>query len=481
MYFIGLNYCKVKIMNILTKINKVWLGRITLVLTFSFISNGTFAQPNWTFSTSAVNHTILIQDIIPLTINGNQITSGDYIGVFFDSTYGAGCGGYIEWNGSNSAITAWGMDVGGDGFIDGESFKWKIWQASTNLEFDAVPTYNTNTTEFPDLGFFAGNGMSALTSLVVNCNSMIAGYISTGTKQLVYSAIVVLYEITNNGYKAIDYFYSNDGHYSFVNMENANYIVHAIPNFEMFSYLPVYNGNNRSWEQANIITIDNSLHGIDINLPPTSLNANGIASISGTVFFDHDSIYESAIFENNWFGGGSKNTSQSIAARNITVFLLDDLGNPISCTLTNIDGSYQFENLPYNLYYIKVEHAGFSSENAEIILYETEPDVDSISFTLIKDKIVQDIGTISNSEDQGFFMYPNPVNDILNINFSISENAKIRLSIFNCIGNEIFTESYQKTKGEYSIKKNVEALSNGIYFVKLEKNNKVLSFGKFIK
>ena len=121
-------------------------------------------NPGWTNSYSSTNHSIVIPNVSNLTINGNPLEVGDYIGVFYDSLGTLACSGYIIWNGQMSGIAAWGEELGNDGFVAGEEFKWKIWQASTNTIFDAIATYMNGTT-FPDAQYFVINGASGLESL----------------------------------------------------------------------------------------------------------------------------------------------------------------------------------------------------------------------------------------------------------------------------------------------------------------------------
>ena len=123
--------------------------------------------PGWTYTNTGVNHTILVGDTIPMTIDGVQISSGDYIGAFYDSLGTLACAGYILWLGVDNAVTAWGADLGNDGFATGEDFKWKIWDASALTEYDAVATYMPNP-PMPNAGFFAANGLSGLASLTVS-------------------------------------------------------------------------------------------------------------------------------------------------------------------------------------------------------------------------------------------------------------------------------------------------------------------------
>ncbi len=120
------------------------------------------SSPNWNYTLTGSNHSIAIQNTIPITIDSVQISSGDYIGVFYDSLGSLACGGYICWGDTTTSLTAWGEDVGNDGFVTGEDFSWKLWRASDGLEIIAQAQYQTN---MPNEGSFAVNGMSALASL----------------------------------------------------------------------------------------------------------------------------------------------------------------------------------------------------------------------------------------------------------------------------------------------------------------------------
>ncbi len=124
-------------------------------------------SPGWYFSNTGTNHSILIQQSIPITINGVQIENGDYIGVFYDSLGTIACGGYLQWANTTSALTAWGSQPGlNDGFAANESFTWMIWDASDSVSYEALADYNT--VFFSDVGNFLPNGLSGLDALTAS-------------------------------------------------------------------------------------------------------------------------------------------------------------------------------------------------------------------------------------------------------------------------------------------------------------------------
>ncbi len=123
----------------------------------------------WTLpALTGTNHTILVPSLAGITVDGIPISDGSYVGVFFNDANGdLICGGYTYYEsltGNNMFITAWGADIGFDGFATGEEFKWKIWDLTSATEFDASAIYNLSGA-FPNDAFFVANGMSGIQSL----------------------------------------------------------------------------------------------------------------------------------------------------------------------------------------------------------------------------------------------------------------------------------------------------------------------------
>ncbi|MEI6312605.1 MAG: T9SS type A sorting domain-containing protein [Bacteroidota bacterium] len=86
------------------------------------------------------------------------------------------------------------------------------------------------------------------------------------------------------------------------------------------------------------------------------------------------------------------------------------------------------------------------------------------------------------------FIYPNPVTDLINISINQLENMKIddyRLEIYDAIGKKQSLQNIEKETtlfGELKFQVNIKKLISGMYFIHiLDKDNKVISNGKFIK
>lgn len=71
---------------------------------------------------------------------------------------------------------------------------------------------------------------------------------------------------------------------------------------------------------------------------------------------------------------------------------------------------------------------------------------------------------------------PNPVMDNTSISFYLPEDGNVRLAVSNTIGQEIMTlASDNYTKGMHTIQMDANTMSTGVYFYKLESNNKSIT------
>ncbi|MFQ5674350.1 MAG: T9SS type A sorting domain-containing protein [bacterium] len=102
------------------------------------------------------------------TLDGNQLTNGDEIGVF---TPAGLCVGAAVWDGTTPlALTAWADDSQTndvDGYKNGEKMLFKIWDGSTGTQDDypATPTYSAGNGNFGDGAFARISLLAAVTSV----------------------------------------------------------------------------------------------------------------------------------------------------------------------------------------------------------------------------------------------------------------------------------------------------------------------------
>lgn len=86
------------------------------------------------------------------------------------------------------------------------------------------------------------------------------------------------------------------------------------------------------------------------------------------------------------------------------------------------------------------------------------------------------IANVVNQEIELFQNVPNPVIDITSISFYLPHDGNVRLTVSNTLGQDLMTlTNTHFNKGTHSIQMNTKSMSAGVYFYKLEANNKLLS------
>ncbi len=100
-------------------------------------------------------------------------------------------------------------------------------------------------------------------------------------------------------------------------------------------------------------------------------------------------------------------------------------------------------------------------DNDGTISYSKIVTVDLTNITLVEDEINYEFSLEQN--------YPNPFNPITTIKYSIAEENKVGLKIYDILGSEIKTlVNETKAPGNYEVELNGSNLASGIYFYKLE-------------
>lgn len=179
-------------------------------------SVGCGGGPNWPVTQTGDNHTVIIETSAAVTVNGQPISIGDYVGAFYDDNGTQRCAGKTVWTGSNTSVTVYGDDntTGSvkEGFSTSEVFKWKIWKASTNEEMNATATYRSPNFIITHTDQFATNGISSLASLTGSTSqtqtivlspgwNMISSYIQSSTPNIadIFASIQSQIALVKNG------------------------------------------------------------------------------------------------------------------------------------------------------------------------------------------------------------------------------------------------------------------------------------------
>ncbi len=252
-----------------------------------------------------------------------------------------------------------------------------------------------------------------------------------------------------------------EGYYEFSGLAAAQYIVKAEPSPNSMyygDYLPTYYGDVIHWEEATIINLTQNTDGANIHLVPVSNAPQGAGSVSGLIMSNSDNP----------------------PAANIPIILrVSESGNPM-ITYSGTNGGFNFNSLQYGTYEIFAEIPGKKINPMTITLDESHPDIQDIEMMILEDRIIFTMG-IEESDvfESASALYPNPANDKINILLSVKKPVMLNIQLTDILGKTIQSTDYI-IDGSQNIELDLKNISNGIYMIRCEAGDEVIT-KKFIR
>ena len=319
--------------------------------------------------------------------------------------------------------------------IDGKGIPYVVYVDGGNNGKATVMTFNgSNWVTVGVAGFSAGR--VEFTSIAIDGN---------GTPYVVYED------------------YANSDKASVMKYNDSSWVSVGIPGF------------SASWAENTCIAIDSSGS-------PYVVYVDGGYRIASTVMKFNDS---------SWVAVGYAGFSEPYVEN--TSIAINDKGTPY-VVFTNYEGKASAMNYNGNSWVSLGNYSGFSAGGAEEpciaidssdILYVLYcDDANGYKATVMKYVSADGINEfqVSSSKFQ-VEVYPNPVEEITNIKYQITNKSQITISIYDLVGREIDKIDNGKLtidNEEHSEKYDAGKLKSGVYFLKIESDNNV-SVTKFIK
>jgi PKD repeat protein len=256
------------------------------------------------------------------------------------------------------------------------------------------------------------------------------------------------------------------GNFHFTNIPQGDYLIKVFADTIIYpDLIPTYSYSDWAWDSALVV-----LHGCVYNdttnvymleLPPPSTGSGLLHGI---------------VIEGPGFG-----RAQGDPIHGVDVKLgVTGSSSIIANTTTDTNGEYSFGNLPFGSYTIYADIPGLERDSSyQIILDAVNDQYLSLDYEVDSNSvyIVEGIG-IENyyaPENSNMVIYPNPVKDHTNIFYTINEDAKVKLEIYNVYG--VMMQSLVNTAltpGEYNLTYNPKSnnLKPGVYFITLTVDGK---------
>jgi hypothetical protein len=198
--------------------------------------------------------------------------------------------------------------------------------------------------------------------------------------------------------------------------------------------------------------------------------------------------------------GDSINTDWEHDPRVEILHVLDDIGQPYSCTewgsglngVPIINGTTISDGVEYKLFDL-FEHPGdglsrplvvFINYEMEIIYIDNNHIIQSDAYDLIQLMLNSMPDMSTPIDDNTYFidnfninqLYPNPFNPVLQINYDIPQAGVIQVEILDISGSHIETlHSGFLQSGSQKISWNAESMPSGMYLVSLKSGDKSLT------
>jgi len=275
---------------------------------------------NWSYTNTGANHTIFIP---AATINGMPLEIGDYIGVFYDNNGTAVCGGYAQWTGTQTAISAWGTESGvTNGFADNEAFTWKVYRVLDGQVVNMTPVYSPM---FPNQGNYQTNGISGLVSLSGEAT------ITTFTGE-----VVLNFTLTQPEALALTGVVSNNACFG----ESIGSVVTTIGG-GVAPY--TFSWSNGSTE-ANVIGVANGNYSI------TATDANGCTFVEAFTITQPTALSATAAITNVSCNGGLNGAISATVSGGLAPYIYSWSTGGTSATITDLAaGTYELQVTDANL------------------------------------------------------------------------------------------------------------------------------------
>ncbi|MCP5064551.1 MAG: T9SS type A sorting domain-containing protein [Ignavibacteriae bacterium] len=247
-------------------------------------------------------------------------------------------------------------------------------------------------------------------------------------------------------------FVDEAGNYSFEKLSAGDYVLFCMPED---GYLPTFykadGTTTLRWRNADVLTLaDNEvLSDINFNISPMGeMPLNGFAEIMGTVRNENGDPISDAY-----------------------VHVLDAEGKVVSYCFTNREGKYNASSLTPGYYSVAVDNYGFEYEEDENVYAGTDG-TSTADFNMVDGSVTDIENEIVVNEFNLHQNYPNPFNPSTTIKFSIMENAKVELKIYDIIGREIKTlVNRELNAGSHNIQFDASNLPSGMYVYEVRSGN----------
>ncbi len=237
-----------------------------------------------------------------------------------------------------------------------------------------------------------------------------------------------------------------NGTYNVDSLETGMYHIRFTPDPATFpGVAPLYYTNGDTWSTASVIGMPCFFNSGNIN--STTLNPlSGDGVIGGTITIDTNFLH-----------------APTVPFENALIKLMNSANETVAFTYSDVNGSYQFTNVPIGNYTLKIDVPYIPQLTNHQITMAGNQTVSGANFEIMSNGIFAQGDLVLNIEEtanQFVSCYPNPLKNVLNVRNTMAED--ISISIYSLNGRLISTTVNPHGTSQIDINN----LASGVYFLK---------------
>ena len=274
-----------------------------------------------------------------------------------------------------------------------------------------------------------------------------------------------------------------NGNFLFDKLYEGEYVFYAVADtVNDRSILSTYHPVHNQWQDAFVHELKGNIFDIDIRLNKAQhILPPGAGSISG-VFLNSETLKSDLnVYFASWFDN-SQWMSSNNGLPNASVWLLGESQTTIyQHTLSDSDGIFRFTDLPFGIYKLKGEVAGFQTETSSVIeLSAANPHIEEASIYFNhQNHIVYSIPPPNTSESSQLSLFPNPASTEINISAPwLDDTGEAEITLFNRKGQLVMHKTISPINQTVTI--DIETLPEGMYILRIKIGNMVFN-KKFLR
>jgi len=246
--------------------------------------------------------------------------------------------------------------------------------------------------------------------------------------------------------------FTTNGYYFSLFLLEDNYLIktHLTPySTNAPNYFPAYYGDKLLWQDAPAYFLTQThQYDLDINLVPLPERPQGIGLISGNVQQINPD-------------------KGNLPGEDVQVLLFDAQNTPLDYVFSDMEGNFGFDALEPGTYKMIAESAGLFTEPVYVTITTENPAISDVQLLLYPHDITG-IDEMTDLMETNINIYPNPVNNVLNVHLRDQEVTLIKYQILSVAGNLMMEGKLSQNDNQELYQINTAGLPKGAYILKLQ-------------